>query len=382
MTVQNSTKSKRPDKPFPAFPLFAHNNGQWARKIRGKIHCFGTWDDHTAALERHNKEYPYLKAGVPVPDSFDGLTVAKLCNKFLAVKDDDRAAGEITDRWFDDLVEIGELIVANFNRNRAVESLGPDDFRKLRKVIVTKHSPTIARNRIARVKAFFRFAWENQLIDRPVRYGDAFKPPRKALERKHRAAKGEKVFEAAQVKALLAKANKPMKAAILLMVNCGLRSMDIRTLPFKALDLDGGWLDFPRGKTGIQRRSKLWPETVEAVRDYIDSGRPKAESAETAEMVFVTRYLRPWSRSALSHEFGKVCTAAKLEFGSPEWCCKTCQTVGEESLDFVAVSRIMGHADQSISGHYRERVTDARLQAVADHMRKWLFGAKRKRGAK
>jgi hypothetical protein len=31
------------------------------------------------------------------------------------------------------------------------------------------------------------------------------------------------------------------------------------------LDLDGGWIDYRRGKTGVKRRCPLWPETIEAI---------------------------------------------------------------------------------------------------------------------
>ena len=63
MTVGKSTK-KRPVKPYPEFPLFAHNNGQWCRKIRGKLYSFGRWEDPTSALKKHNNEYSLFTNGI------------------------------------------------------------------------------------------------------------------------------------------------------------------------------------------------------------------------------------------------------------------------------------------------------------------------------
>jgi hypothetical protein len=36
------TKTASPPKPYPEFPFTAHPNGQWCKKIREKLHYFGS----------------------------------------------------------------------------------------------------------------------------------------------------------------------------------------------------------------------------------------------------------------------------------------------------------------------------------------------------
>jgi hypothetical protein len=47
-------KSKKPEKPYAGFPLFAHATGSWVKKIRGTFHYFGPWNEPDAALEKFN----------------------------------------------------------------------------------------------------------------------------------------------------------------------------------------------------------------------------------------------------------------------------------------------------------------------------------------
>ncbi len=49
-------------------------------------------------------------------------------------------------------------------------------------------------------------------------------------------------------------------------------------------------------------------------------------------------------------------------------------TIADETRDQPACMMLMGHADGSISGHYREAISDDRLLAVTDHIHTWLFG--------
>jgi hypothetical protein len=50
------------------------------------------------------------------------------------------------------------------------------------------------------------------------------------------------------------------------------------------------------------------------------------------------------------------------------------RTIADAARDPVAIDLIMGHTDPSMGGHYRERIEDRRLRAVAEHVRQWLFG--------
>jgi integrase len=188
------------------------------------------------------------------------------------------------------------------------------------------------------------------------------------------------VFTARELITLLETAGRPLKAMIFLGVNCGFGNLDVGALPQSALDLAGGWVTFPRPKTGILRRCPLWPETVAALSESL-SVRPNSRDIgdTAAELVFITRWGRPWATGtpadAIGPAFQKLCCRCGVTPRGFYGLRHTFQTVGDESGDFLAVRSIMGHAGGTdIADHYRERLSDKRLQSVTEHVRGWLFG--------
>ena len=381
MTVAKSTK-KRPEKPYPEFPLFAHNNGQWCRKISGKLHSFGTWDDPIAALKKHDAEYVYLKEGIEPPEKFSGWRVGELVNKWLEVLEDRLIDGEIVDHTFEACERVGKLIVEHIDRDKAVEALQPDDFRAFRSAMLKQHSLVTVKANMTRVRQVFKFALDERLIDRPVFYGQGFKAPTKGAMRKARAKKPKKLFTPEQIRLLLAKSSPVMKAMILLSINTGMNNADLGNMePGHVAD---GWLDYPRHKTGIERRAPLWPETLKAIDDYLNVRQKPL--AQFERFLFITKARRKWGHSSLPSEFRKLVENVNhddddkpikpmpIPHGTFGYLRHTFQTRGEDKGDTVAVKAIMGHVDDSISAEYREEVFNDRLQAVTDHVRGWLFG--------
>ena len=378
-------KSKRkravakPAKPYPDFPLFPHATGRWAKKIRGKSCYFGKWDDPQGALQRYLDTKDDLYAGrVPRPAG-DGLRIADLCNRFLTSKQRLLDAGEIVRRTFEDYFRTCGLIVRGFGRDRRVDDLLPDDFERLRVDLAKTRGPVALGSEITRIRVLLKYAFDQGLIATPVRYGQSFRKPSKKVLLQHRSGKGPKMFEASDLRKLLEAAGAPLKAMILLGINCGFGPTDLARLPFAALDLDAGWADYPRPKTGVHRRCPLWAETSSAIREAI-AVRPEPKDGANADLVFVTKHGHPWadasSNNAVTPTFRELLKKSGVyRLGVGFYALRhTFETIGGESLDQVAVDHIMGHTRGDMASVYRERISDERLRAVTNYVRQWLFG--------
>ncbi len=377
-TPAPSSKPAKPSKPTPDFPLTPHPAGHWCKKIRGKLYYFGPWDDPDGALRKYEEQKDALHAGrKPRPDA-EGFTLKDACNAYLNHKQTLVDAGELAPRTWQEYLEICELMLAAFGKSRLVADLGPDDFASLRKKMAVRWGPTRLGNGIQRCRSVFKFVADNDLIDRPVKFGQSFARPSAKVLRLHRAKTGGRMIEAEELRKLLGKAGVPMKAMLLFGLNCGYGNHDIATLPLSAVDLERGWVNFPRPKTGIPRRCPLWPETVAALREAIaQRPAPRQEGAEG--LVFLTVRGRQWLVRGIANPVSVAARALMKTVGIHGkgvgfYALRhVFRTIADEVKDGPAIDHIMGHSDPSMAAHYRERIADERLRAVVNHVRDWLF---------
>ncbi|MBA4192659.1 MAG: hypothetical protein C0467_32225 [Planctomycetaceae bacterium] len=390
MPEKHLSTSTKPSKPYPTFPLFPHATKRWAKKIRGQTLYFGPWDDPDAALAKYLLEKDALHAGRKPREVSTGVTVKNLANAFLNHKKALQDAGELSPRTWKNCEEATTVLVTQLGKSRLIADLGQDDFAKLRTWMAKKWGPVRVGDFIQRIRCVFKYAYDLEMIPTPVRFGPGFARPTKKTLRLDKAKRGPKMFEAEEIRrmvngatvdaggeSVLVQPTTSMRAMVLLGVNCGFGNSDCGTLPLSALDLDGGWVSYHRTKTGIARRCPLWPETVSALRALLAERKEPKDPVHTG-LVFITykgeSWHKPEDRNPISGETRKLLNALGIEGKRNFYALRhTFETVGGESRDQVAVDHIMGHARDDMASVYRERISDERLKAVTDHVRKWVF---------
>jgi integrase len=398
----------------PNYPLYAHLAGYLSRRVGEKTLHFGRWgrmvagqivpvdDLKTAfdqALAAHDQKFDSLKSG-----KGDGRTVQvngelpkaaadtfeSICDRFLNAKQKKLDAGRIGARMLQDYVDCFKFVGGHLGLNTRIDDLRPLDFENLHHAMATKWGPVRLANSVIRVRSVFKFALANELISKLPQYGSEFVVPSRSELRKYRNGNGKtKLFGRDEIHKLLktAKNDTTMTAVILLGVNAAYGNTDVAELRLDHLDLETGFADFARPKTGISRRAALWSQTVLALKKVL-AERPAAKEAADRDLVFLQQSGQRWIRltansrtDVIGKRFSRLMEAAKIPAnGRAIYGLRhTFRTVADEARDSNALDLVMGHAsDNSMGGRYTHGISDDRLQAVSQIVHSWLFGSPKK----
>ncbi len=389
------------------FPLYRHKSGNYAKKVRGRVIYFGK--DRQAAFLKWIEQRDDLLAGRiarPKQETVD-ITLSAACDALLCQKQSLVESGELSLRTLKDYRLTVKRLIDHFGPQRFLTDLRPVDFMPFRAACAVNHSAVTTGNILRYVRAIFRFAYDQDLIDRPIKFGKALALPSQATVRAERNERGPLMFSSNEIRQMLdgmkrtaetgeaahlSGSSPVLRAMILLAINCGFGQTDCSRLTFRHIDLESGWHTFPRPKTSEKRRCPLWPETVAAIREYLKI-RVTPRDSQLSDRVFLTYSGLEFVRvkqtdvdgesritpiDVVGRVFVKLLKKLNMKrFGVSFYSLRrTFRTIADEVNDQPAISLVMGHSAKAddMAARYRQSISDERLKVVSDYVRNWLFG--------
>ena len=370
---------KKPSKPRADYPLFPHASGQWAKKVRGKLHYFGVWDDPKSAEAKWEREKGALLLGHE-PEVIYGESLGWAGNAFVASKHLQKERGELSERQFDDYRSVTKKVVAFLGKPKLLADIKPADLERYRNSLPETWSPTTANSHLRQVRVFFSYLNDIGATESPINYARALRDAPKRVLRKHEASKEEKVFTADEIRALIETADSPAQLShVYLGINAAYGAADIGRLKVADIDTENQWLGVLRGKTGMVRGCWLWPETILALTDAIEA-KPWTGNDRLDELYSLTRNRRPWwedgsKSNPIQQSFVRNKKAAGItKEGVGQYSLRhTFRTIAGDAEDKEAVDYVMGHKDPTVSAGYRHGIDPERVKAVCSHVRDWLL---------
>jgi integrase len=394
--------SAKPVWPYPQIvTLTPHPRGYWVKKINGKQYSFGPLAFPDVALAMWQSDSAMFKAGKTPKHRVAGhksaVTVSQAANAYLSDKSAQVLGGDLRPKTWADLFSTARRVVSGLGGDRAVNKLGPADFTALRTSFALGGGPFMVEKAVVVARMIFRYAYDNELIDDPVRFGDHFKRPGRVSKRRTKRALGPQVFEAKEIRALLDLTKKTnnhaMRSMILLGINGAFGPTDCGRLLIKNLDMIHAipHVIYPRPKTEVERVIPLWPETVTAIRLALNA-RPIAVNRSDDGLAFLTGFGNPWVRDIVHRDdkghiesvtsldvIGQCFRSYRKRVGpnTPSFykLRHTAITIADDVKDPHAAHRIRGHTLPGMSDVYVEQITLERLAKVTDHVRAWLFNS-------
>ena len=392
--------SSPPPKPRKGFPLFAHKGGSWTAKINGKQKSFGGWrGDPTGerALARYNRFLDSRGGDRSLPAVPDmEMSARELANRFLTRQAERLEGQEIRPTSFRDFQSGLKAFVEIVGAGTAVGDLGPVTFAQVRLKLLERMKSHALNRHLTVIKQMFRWGSSQGIIASEPKYGESMKKAR------HGRSAKPKLFSREDIWTMLHVARQPLRAMILLGLNCGLGNTDIGQLRRGELDLAGGMLGNIRQKTEIKRRCPLWPETVASINDVLAADKRGSLTAD--DYVFITKYGNPWVQEPVTTIADKIQAGTRIDSVRMEFTKvlitagifirkdqrkkgekpdgrnfytlrRTFRTLADNMRDPHATALMMGHSTHgSVAGLYVQHIDDARLERISEYVRARVFG--------
>lgn len=169
--------------------MYAHGNGQWAKRIRGKIYYFGKWETPDEALKTYLRDCDHLQAGMPPPNQ-NGHTILEVCDRYLVKRKRDVEAGELGKRTYEDYKKTCEILTG-LAGSLTIEQMNPEDWAKLRAQLCKGVGATTAANRIRIARTALRYL--DEIAQIMPRWGKNFSEPSQRTRCRARIEAGEQL---------------------------------------------------------------------------------------------------------------------------------------------------------------------------------------------
>lgn len=390
----------REEKKRAAEGLTAKRDG-WYKSVDGKVRYIAkpmTVTDVLSLLPARLKAIRQANPTNPrtLARLIEEITVERLVENFLAAQF--QRVGKdhhgMRRRTYDDYVRTLAKFAECVGRNRIAAGIGPSDFSKYMATIDARAKTTIRRE-VQYIDRLFNWSGpgKNGMNWLPfINRGPAWIKP-SAEESREGIFKTDKALSPSQLHEVfeLARDNPALNAFAHLALNCAFIPKDIAELPDdpRIVDLDNAEIRFARGKTGVSRLCPLMPETVKALRRYIEF-RDNSEVENHAQgLFFRTRQGRPYycvyvdqeNPDDAGFENNNVSRYWSRKIKVPLSSLRsTFATFADDWHDERAIDVVMGHkvgrtGRHIRQSHYAKKFKPERARALVEYVWKTAFPA-------
>jgi integrase len=358
-----ASTGKRRISPIDYFPATPRADGRYQKFIRGKFYYFGgpgmSREDAIAAYQRVRHDL-YAGTVLQASDDYSTWMLRDFSNKYLDARRAEVLAGTLRKVTYLDLRSSLLQFVRHVGTRRLVSELDAALFTAATAGLKGKLSGCRWNHIVSAVNAWLNYAVAHQWLEKLPAFGPKWcKIPPSQLPRRDRTV------SPAEFRKLTEAASEQMRAMLYLALNGGMGPTDLAVL--KLAEVEGNVIRCRRHKTKLQRVIPLWPETREALDDWLTRRISKLDT------VFVTKFGRAWDGPDVVHEFTDLRKAAGFDM-QQRWGMyalrHTFSTVADDHGDGNAKRIILGHALPGMDAVYVAGKRLERLREVVEVVRR------------